>query len=82
MELGSNGVLARFGVREGKNQTCRTRDARFGVRDRIRKGKCVLTRERSRVRTHFGYLPGEDVKVACFDWVKTSKSIVSIWCRS
>ena len=31
----------------------RTRNARFGVRDRIRKGKCVLTPEKSRVRTHF-----------------------------
>ena len=67
---------ARFGVREGKNQTCRTRNGLFGVRDRIRKGKCVLTRERSRVRTHFGYLSGEDVKVDCFDWMSKLKPII------
>ena len=59
MELESNGM-----------------SARFGVRDRIRKGKCVLTRERSRVRTHFGYLPGEDVKVDCFDWMSKLKPII------
>ena len=59
-----------------ENHTCRTRDARFGVRDRIRKGKCVLTHERLRVRTHFGYLPGEDVKVDCFDWMSKLKPII------